>query len=125
MKAIFISIIIGIGLFSCEKQEDYVVTFAMENPIIIGTTVTVSATIVSETELDGQGFVYSTYQYPDLNNVYSSEWSTTEKKILDTEKLTNREYGMNNLPTGYTYYYRLYAIKDGLVKYSEIKNIAL
>ena len=124
MKMRSLIILIGLVLFSCEKQDNFNVTFTTGDAVLSGLTATISTSINADIELEGQGIIYDQTDYLTINT-YSYNYTYNESgKILDTEKWANREYVLTNLEPNTTYYYRLYAINNGLVKYGEIKSFS-
>ncbi|MDX1350966.1 MAG: hypothetical protein R3279_11990 [Putridiphycobacter sp.] len=115
-------------LFACSKQTDYSVFFNLNAETDVANSVVIQATISCDETLDGQGLLYSTNQNLDLtsaNENYNYYQNNVFGKIVDESKSENRQYTITNLAEDVTYYYRLFAVKDGFVKYSVRKSFKL
>lgn len=110
---------------SCSKQVDYEAQFSSKIVLIELAGVTIESTISSGQELELRGLIYSTDSILsiDKNSTYNSTGHVSYvTKILDETNSENKTFTLNSLELGTQYYYKLFAVFNGLVKYGEVNS---
>ncbi|MFK8037273.1 MAG: hypothetical protein AB8B74_03200 [Crocinitomicaceae bacterium] len=113
-------ILLSITILGCVKQKGYSVNFKSNVKSKTNSTFTIEATISSVEAIDSRGVIYS------LDSMLRFEDNFNEfGKIIDETNSQTRTYFLTNLKPLGKYYYRLYSIYKGEVKYGELKTICL
>ena len=108
------------GFYSCEKQEDFAPVFSASVVETTPTSAKISASISADVELESQGLIYS--QDSSLTILTENDYwygSYYERGIIDLDQLSTQEFNISDLQTATNYYFKLFAVNDGIAKESE------
>ncbi|MFK8044775.1 MAG: hypothetical protein AB8B72_04730 [Crocinitomicaceae bacterium] len=110
-------------IISCGKQTDYQVDFAANVSHIQNNTL-IKATIEADVNVEVRGLLYSldtVLQIDSYSNYYDPQYSSFGK-LIDQSNSETHTYQLNQLKGGLTYYYRLFSVHNGLVKYGPVQS---
>ncbi|MFK8037274.1 MAG: hypothetical protein AB8B74_03205 [Crocinitomicaceae bacterium] len=118
--------ILTISVISCNKQIDYEVSFSSQANIINGTyDMKIQANIQSDIVLETHGLLFLLDTSVWIHSYYPESYDggpVAGGKIIDETNSQNRSYTLANLSPASTYYYRLFTVNRGLVKYSQLMS---
>ena len=121
LSIVFVVIILAI---SCAKERDFEAIFSSSVTELPNNKFIVDATIASGQKLEARGIVYATDSsvwvdsYHNVNT-YPNNYNT-DGKIVGKGDAESMSFTLNNLKPVTTYYYRLFAVYDGLLKYGDL-----
>ncbi|MFK8037277.1 MAG: hypothetical protein AB8B74_03220 [Crocinitomicaceae bacterium] len=121
-----ISILVLLFLFAnCAKERDYEINFTSSILSTSPELFLIEGRFNSDKKLESKGLLFSA----DSVLTIKSEYSPTDNfeynhsgKIIDFENAENVTFSLYNLLPGQRYYYRLFSVYDGQLKYSTIKS---
>ena len=110
-------------LVSCDKQRNFEVNFGSTITLKETNAVDIEASINSSETLEHRGILYSVDSNLTIDS-YSYAYSPYNDwgKILDETNSLKKTYVLDDLQPQMTYYFRLFAIFNGAIKYGEIKT---
>ncbi|MDX1350967.1 MAG: hypothetical protein R3279_11995 [Putridiphycobacter sp.] len=120
MKKAFYLMGLAVVLFnlnSCSKSVAYAVDFESKILNYDSASVTIEVSILSAENLSARGMVYGSDSMVSIESGFYDY-----VKILDESNAEVKNYSIDGLSAGATYFYRLFSVYNGVLKYSALKT---